>query len=63
MQEKSLIDALRGLVSALISCALMVGCGPSELAPATKPPGPDQPLIVALSTDPAFLQPATESEG
>lgn len=63
MQEKSLIDTLCWLTGVFVSSALLIGCGPSGPPPAMKPPGPDQPLIVALAADPAFLQPANDSEG
>ncbi|MDI6750004.1 MAG: membrane-bound lytic murein transglycosylase MltF [Rhodocyclaceae bacterium] len=63
MREKSLIACLRRLAVTLIFGALLAGCDfVAPLAP-LKPPGPRQPLVVALSADPAFAQPAIDSEG
>jgi len=63
VQEKSLIGSFRSLAGALLIGLLLNGCELIAPPAALKPPGPDQPLVVALSADPAFQQPATDSEG
>lgn len=60
MQENPLFATFR-LTAVLIFALLLGGCDQLGRFAELKPPGPDQPLVVILSADPAFKEPAADS--